>query len=257
MAVDRFTNLVPWVSGSVDMSHYIKWFLVPDKQDNSHLKKIHLFDDDYFQTLVVRLHNFDGSMIEPTTAKYTRYVIRKPTAQETAEATGFSRVITDEKLVTVSGLDNTTPIIPEGPELLPTTYAALYSSQPDKPLQKVPALMHYRLVYESEHDARVIPFPESGSIMLPGIKMMKIFEYVSGARINGNGIIEIPLITNTGRTFTYRQESIAGEFIVPYSTTGNPYTVHATGPYHLVGTGRFFNVTEEEVTRGKTVTGSP
>jgi dolichyl-phosphooligosaccharide-protein glycotransferase len=256
MAVDRFTNLVPWVSGSVDVSHYIKWFLAPDVKNNLHLTKIHLFDDGYFQTMVVKLHNFDGSMAEPTTAEYVKYVIRLPTAQESAEATGYSRIITDKQNVTVSGLDNTTPVIPEGLELLPTTYASLYSESPDKPLQKVPALAHFRLIHESEQDARVIPFPESVPLTLPGIRMVKIFEYVEGARIKGEGIIEIPLMTNSGRTFTYRQESSAGEFIVPYSTMGNPYDVHATGPYHLVGTSRFFNVTEDEVTSGKMVKAS-
>jgi oligosaccharyl transferase (archaeosortase A-associated) len=255
MAVDRFTNLVPWESGSVDISYYIKWFLIPDAKDRLHLKKVHRYDDGYFQTLVVRLHNFDGSMTEPTTAEYTRYVIRLPTAQESAEATGYSRVITGERTVMVSGLDNTTPLIPEGPALLPTTYATLYSDMPDKPLQKVPALQHYRLVHESEHNASVTLFPESDPIDLPGIKMVKIFEYVKGAYISGNGVIELPLVTNTGRTFTYRQESIAGEFIVPYSTIGNQHEVHATGPYHLVGTTRYFTVTEDEVTVGKTVTG--
>jgi dolichyl-diphosphooligosaccharide--protein glycosyltransferase len=256
-AVDRFTNLVPWVSESGDISQYIKWFLVPDTKDSSYLKKIHLYDNGYFQTMVVRLHNFDGSMTEPTTAEYTRYVIRQPTSQESAEATGYSRVITSEKTINVSQLDNTTPVIPEGAELLPTNYAALYSSQPNKPLQQVPALRQYRLIHESENNASVTPFPESDPITLPGIKMVKIFEYVKGAHITGTGVIELPLVTNTGRTFTYRQESIAGEFIVPYSTTGNPYEVHATGPYHLVGTTVYFNVTEDEVTSGKTVQESP
>jgi dolichyl-diphosphooligosaccharide--protein glycosyltransferase len=207
--------------------------------------------------MVVKLHNFDGSMTGPTTAEYTSYTIRLPTAQESAEATGYSRVITDEKTVTVSELDNTTPLIPEGPELLTTSYAALYSVSPDRPLKKVPALRHYRLVYESFHNASAILFPESGSITLPGIRMVKIFEYVKGAHITGQGVIELPLVTNTGRTFTYRQESIAGEFIVPYSTAGKRYEVHATGPYHLVGTNRYFTVTEDEVTGGKTVAGSP
>jgi dolichyl-diphosphooligosaccharide--protein glycosyltransferase len=113
------------------------------------------------------------------------------------------------------------------------------------------------LIHESENNASVTPFPESDPTTLPGIKMVKIFEYVKGAHITGTGIIELPLVTNTGRTFTYRQESIAGEFIVPYSTTGNPYEVHTAGPYHLVGTTVYFNVTEDEVTSGKTVQESP
>jgi dolichyl-diphosphooligosaccharide--protein glycosyltransferase len=256
MAVDRFTNLVPWESGSVDISKYIKWFLVPDAKDSLHLKKVHKYDQGYFKTMVVRLHNFDGSMEEPTTAEYTKYMIRLPTAQESAEATGYSRVITSEKNVTVSGLDNTTPLIPESANLVPTSYAALYSGLPDQPLQKVPALRHYRLVHESGNNASATLFPESDPITLPGIKVVKIFEYVKGAHISGTGVIELPLVTNTGRTFTYRQESTAGEFVVPYSTTGNPYEVHATGSYHLAGTDRYFNVTEDEVTRGKSVNGN-
>ena len=67
-----------------------------------------------------------------------------------------------------------------------------------------------------------MPFPESEPFTLTGIKMVKIFEYVNGARIPGEGTIEIPLVTNTRRTFTYRQDSTDGRFIVPYSTTGNP-----------------------------------
>ena len=94
MAVDRFTNLVPWMSGSADISSYIRWFLVAGTNDTAHLEKIHLFDDAYFQTMVVRLHNFDGSSADPVLAEYVKYTIRKPTALETADAPGFSRVIT-------------------------------------------------------------------------------------------------------------------------------------------------------------------
>jgi dolichyl-diphosphooligosaccharide--protein glycosyltransferase len=83
--------------------------------------------------------------------------------------------------------------------------------------------------------------------------MVKVFEYVNGARIPGNGIIELPIITNTGRTFIYRQESSGGEFIVPYSTQGNQYEVRATGPYHIVGTSRFINVTEQQITNGEQI----
>lgn len=254
MAVDRFTNLVPWVSGSVDISHYVKWFLVPDAKDPLHLIKVHKYDDGYFRTMVVRLHNLDGSMTEPTTAEYMRYIIRLPTARESAEATGYSRVITDQKIVTVSSLDNMSPIVPEGKELLPSTYSALYTGQPDRPLQKLPALRHFRLIHESEQNASVTPFPESDSITLPGIKMVKIFEFVKGARITGTGVIELNLVTNTGRTFTYRQESIDGEFIVPYSTTGGTYEVRATGPYNIIGTTMYFTVTDDDVTSGNKVT---
>jgi len=257
MAVDRFTNLVPWISGSADISSYIRWFLVADSKDIAHLVKIHLFDDAYFQTMVVRLHTFDGSQADPVLAEYVKYTIRKPTALETADASGFSRVITSRQTINLTGSDMTsTPVMAEGPELLPTSYADFYSDKPDEPLGTVPALSHYRLVHESPEDASVTPFPESEPFTLTGIKMVKIFEYVKGARIPGNGTIELPLVTNTGRAFTYRQDSVDGRFIVPYSTTGNPYDVRATGMYHIVGTDEYFTVTEEDVKSGKKVTGS-
>jgi asparagine N-glycosylation enzyme membrane subunit Stt3 len=103
------------------------------------------------------------------------------------------------------------------------------------------------------NNATAVVFPESSASSLPNIRYVKIFEYVNGAHITGNGIIEVPIITNTGRTFVYRQESINGEFIVPYSTTGNRYDVNATGPYHITGTSRFVTVTEDDVMTGKQV----
>ncbi len=68
-------------------------------------------------------------------------------------------------------------------------------------------------------------------------------------------VIEIPLVTNTGRTFVYQQESENGEFIVPYSTLGNPYDVRATGQYHIVGTSRYIAVSEEDIRIGRQLTG--
>jgi dolichyl-diphosphooligosaccharide--protein glycosyltransferase len=89
--------------------------------------------------------------------------------------------------------------------------------------------------------------------MLSDIKYVKIFEYVKGAHIPGNGILELPMITNTGRRFVYMQESENGEFIVPYSTQGNPYEVQATGQYHIVGTSQNIRVTERDVIEGNLI----
>ena len=103
------------------------------------LIKIHKYDNGYFQTMVVRLHNFDGSMTMPSSAEYINYTIRLPGTGESAEATGYSRVITEEKTVNISGTDNPLPLSPEGAELLPTSYTALFSDRPDQPVQNVPA----------------------------------------------------------------------------------------------------------------------
>jgi dolichyl-diphosphooligosaccharide--protein glycosyltransferase len=82
------------------------------------------------------------------------------------------------------------------------------------------------------------------------LKYVKVYEYVKGAHIKGTGIIEVPVVTNTGRTYIYRQESTGGEFIVPYSTTGNPYGVKTTGPYQVSGTGQKYEVPESAVIQG-------
>jgi len=113
------------------------------------------------------------------------------------------------------------------------------------PVTDIPALQHYRLVYESPTNV----FASNKT----DVKYVKIFEYVKGAHIRGSGIIEVPLVTNTGRNFTYRQQSINGEFVVPYSTTGNPYDVKATGKYRIVGTGSTFDVPESAVMQGLSI----
>ncbi|MDD1700428.1 MAG: oligosaccharyl transferase, archaeosortase A system-associated [Methanoregula sp.] len=257
MAVDTFTNLIPWPSGSVDISPFIKWFMVPDTSNPSRLQKVHLYDAPYFQTMVARLHNFDGSMQTPKTSNYVQYIIRQvPSAGEiSGDVKGYARVITNEQELDTSRIYNDTQIVKESKDLIPGRYANLFSHLPNQPVLSIPALKHYRLIHESPNNASVKVFPESDTITLPGIKYIKIFEYVRGAHIHGEGIIELPLVTNTGRTFVYRQESENGEFTVPYSTSGNPYEVQATGLYHIIGTSRYISVTEKDVTEANLVVG--
>jgi len=257
MAVDTFTNLVPWPSGSVDISPYIKWFMIRDSNDPSRLLKIHRYDEAYFKTMVSRLHNFDGSMQIPKTEKYIQYVIRQvPAAGETSgDVNGYARVITSEQERDSSPINNDTLIKGEGTEIKPGQYANIFSDLPNRSIQEIPALKHYRLIHESANNASVKVFPESDIVTLSDIKSVKIFEYVKGAHIAGNGIIELPLVTNTGRAFVYQQESENGEFIVPYSTQGNLYDVRSTGQYHITGTSRYIAVTELDVTEGNHVSG--
>ena len=257
MAIDTFTNLVPWQSSSVDISPYIKWFMVQDSNNPSRLQKVHWYDDAYFKTMVARLHNFDGSMQIPKTETYIQYVIRQvPAAGETAgDVNGYARVITSEQERDISPGHNDAQIVREGTDLSPGRYANVFSDLPNRTVQEISALKHYRLIHESPNNASVKIFPESDTITLSDIKYVKIFEYVKGAHIPGNGIIELPLVTNTGRTFVYQQESENGEFIVPYSTNGNPYEVRATGQYHIVGISRYIAVTEKDVTEGNHVSG--
>jgi asparagine N-glycosylation enzyme membrane subunit Stt3 len=195
---------------------------------------LQFFAQPYFLTMSTRLHNFDGSMAVPDTAFYVEYVreagvpypvvttIEKLPAQEAREkaAAAQATLTADHGAVALSGFV-------------------------DQPVDVIPALKHFRLVYESPTDARRPGLAE--------IKAVKIFEIVKGAHIPGNGIIELPLVTNEGRQFTYRQQSENGEFIVPYPTVGTGTGVRALGPYRIAGTGMTYQVTEDDVIQGRQV----
>ena len=103
----------------------------------------------------------------------------------------------------------------------------------------VPALTGYRLVYES---SKINP-----TFRDKEIHNIKIFERVKGYTTPGIGTIEIPIVTNQGRHFTYRQQSVNGTFTLPYATTNSSYDVHATGPYRIIETNETFDVDESQI----------
>ena len=137
-------------------------------------------------------------------------------------------------------------------QAIPGTGATVLSTQVVDPIEKVPALRHFRLVYESAGDSSSV-YAEGSDPVLMRTSRIKIFEFVTGARIRGEGIIEVDVVTNTGRQFTYRQESVKGEFVVPYATTGYAGEVRTIGNYRVVGTRREYVVHEEDVKEGKRV----
>jgi oligosaccharyl transferase (archaeosortase A-associated) len=161
---------------------------------------VSLYTNEYFQTMIARLHNFDGSMVE--------------------SGAGIPEALGDYKGMKVSQL----PVVP---------------------VEDVPALQHFRLVHESPTNVF-----NTDQIDL---KYVKVFEYVPGAIINGEGIIEVDMVSNTGREFVYQQESVNGQFVVPYSTQDSPYEVRATGPYRLTTTGETIEVPEDAVANGLVV----
>ncbi|AGB01521.1 oligosaccharyl transferase, archaeosortase A system-associated [Methanoregula formicica] len=249
-ATDTFPSLIPWITGSDTVTPYIYWAFVPDS--SGVLTKTHLLGDAYFQTMIVRLQVFDGSLVIPESAQYTTYTIRTvPDSGSTAGAGGIARVISGMQKMSVS--DSSLKISSEGSVLkVGDSYANFYSSAPYEPVKPVPALTHYRLVHESPTNISVQLGSRQGST-LPDIRLVKVFEYVKGAHISGEGVIELNLVTNTGRAFVYRQESSNGEFVVPYATEGSTTGVKATGPYHIVGTSRQVSVTEADVQNGSAV----
>jgi dolichyl-phosphooligosaccharide-protein glycotransferase len=252
LAIETFTGLVPWQNASADTTPYIKWFLSPSSDSVSGYVTTTRYDNAYFQSMLVRLHTFDGSMTVPGTVDYIQYKVSQvPGAGDAAGTSGLAPVIVTSEPMDAAAAD--AAVREFNRNAVPNNYAIVLSEMPNHPIRKVPALTHYRLIHESPQDATASL--ESGVFLFPGIKSVKIFEFVNGCHIKGQGTIELPLITNTGREFVYLQESKNGEFVVPYSTRGNPYDVRATGPYHILGTSRSVDVSEEDVADGRTVPG--
>ena len=98
------------------------------------------------------------------------------------------------------------------------------------PPGELEALSHFRLVYESGRKVTPHTGPVNDSLILfdtitddgseedqTRISCVKVFEYVDGTEITGEGMVEIPVTTNQGRTFLYRQKYINGTAHSPYS----------------------------------------
>jgi dolichyl-phosphooligosaccharide-protein glycotransferase len=113
-----------------------------------------------------------------------------------------------------------------------------------EPTEPLAALKHFRLVHESSGSG--------AKTATKDIKNVKIFEYVKGARVQGEGVISIPLQSDAGRSFMYAQASENGWFTVPYSTGKNGGTT-ALGQYTITPLNRTVTVSEEAVMNGLTV----
>lgn len=230
----KFWAMSTWFNATEATGPYYDSMFLPG--ENNALSQVILNKQPYYLTMISRLHNFDGSMTSPNTVYYIVYA--DPQITEISLP-----VITEGTAMNLS--EATLKAAQYNSNAAAGYHAAVYSPSVISPLETVPALQHFRLVHES-------PTNVFSSDMVD-LKYVKTFEYVKGARIKGEGIIEVPVISNTGRVFTYRQASVDGEFIVPYSTTGNPYAVKTTGKYKIIGTGSEFDVPESAVMQGLTI----
>jgi dolichyl-phosphooligosaccharide-protein glycotransferase len=233
MDTGKFWAMATWYNASLGASPYQRPYLVPSQANSDQYGAVTLYDIPYYETMVSKLHNFDGSMTEPTTAYYVEYTDPGSSGRPYPVITRAENMNVTIAKANVDKFNSNAPV---------GQHAAILNDAMFRPLSSIPALQHYRLVHESPDNVL------SGGT--PDIKYVKVFEFVPGAIIKGEGIIEIPLISNTGRTFVYRQASTNGEFIVPYSTTGNPYDVKATGKYHIIGSDKQFDVSEDAIMQG-------
>jgi asparagine N-glycosylation enzyme membrane subunit Stt3 len=182
--------------------------------------------------MISRLHNFDCSMAQPSTVMYIEYcdgdLYDLPYPLITNGA-----IMTYEEALSAMEQYNKNALSGYHAKIITPSIAT-------SPVE-IDALRYFRLIHES---------PSQGVTGDYDIKYVKVFEYVPGAIISGEGTIEANIITNTGRSFVYRQKSKDGKFIVPYSSEGCPYETHATGNYRIIETGREFAVSEDAVQQG-------
>jgi dolichyl-diphosphooligosaccharide--protein glycosyltransferase len=240
MDTGKFWAMSTWDNATLGTDPYQMILLLQSKDNPDSYEPARLNRQEYYLTTVSRLHNFDGSMSTPTQAYYIEY------ADSSVTNVAYPVVITAEK---VNATEAQLRAAQYNLKALPGYHAEVMNPESTidiiHPVDTVPALQHYRLVHESPNNVF------SSSVV--DVRYVKIFEYVQGAHIKGEGIIEVPVITNTGRSFTYRQASVNGEFIVPYSTTGNSYDVKTAGKYTISGTGRQYDVPESAVVQGSTI----
>jgi dolichyl-phosphooligosaccharide-protein glycotransferase len=236
MDTGKFWAMATWYNASHATTPYQMTLLMPSQTDPTRYESVLLNKESYYHTTISRLHNFDGSMTKPTTVYYVEYV--------DPSVTGVSYPVMTNA-VAMNETDAANQAIQYNLKAPVGYHAAALSPSLVFPVDMVPALRNYRLIHESPTNAL--------NSKTTDVKYVKVFEYVKGAHIKGTGIIEVPLISDTGRNFTYRQESVNGEFVVPYSTTGNPYHVKATGKYRIIGTGTTFDVPESAVMQSMTI----
>jgi dolichyl-diphosphooligosaccharide--protein glycosyltransferase len=235
MDTGKFYAMATWYNATVAGAPYQMNFLVPSQSNPNSYVTDFFTEAPYYQTMISRLHNFDGSMATATTAYYAEYA--DPTiTHETLPV--MTNAVEMNATDAVAKADQYNLNAPAG------YHATVLSGSLTRPIENIPALSHYRLIYESQ---------DAASSETADLKYVKIFEYVKGAHIRGSGIIDIPLVTNQGRNFTYREESVNGEFVVPYPTSGSTYPVKATGPYHIEGSTETFDVPESAVVQGTTI----
>jgi dolichyl-diphosphooligosaccharide--protein glycosyltransferase len=237
MKNELFRAMIEWAGTTPQSGYYTKSFRINTSGRAGIPSSVTVIDQSYYMTMISRLQNFDGSLTDPGLVVFIVYA--------ESQVPGVSPTITAHEILDISSARKRMIAFESQPH--EGKSAAIIGFDLNKPVEDVSALHHYRLVYE---DTGIRP---DGSYDFN--TSVKVFEYVPGAKLAGEGIIEAEIRTNLGRTFIYRQESEDGWFTLPYSTKGGEYPVTVVGPYHIVSTGRTIEVTEDDVLSGITISG--
>ena len=249
MAGSKFGAMAIWADTELQITPFYTHLL--QQSSTGSYSVVSAQTEEYYNTLTARLQNFDGSYTEAGSVVLV--------LTDSSAGYGYP-VITYTK--SYANADDAWKMAKDYNAQTANTAAGKYAYVISVPTQvtdyfdpnaDVSALKHFRIVHES--DTYVIPAdgysyyvtePNGG-----GTAWVKTFEYVKGAVIKGNGIISIDVTTNNGRTFTYRQVSENGQFVVPYAT-GQTGEIK-TGIYKIEGSGQTFTVSEKAVQNGLSI----
>ncbi|MDD3574489.1 MAG: oligosaccharyl transferase, archaeosortase A system-associated [Methanospirillum sp.] len=236
MDTGKFWAMSTWDDPDVGVYPYQQTFIFPNPDDPRSGTPHPILTNEYYQTMISRLHNFDGAYTEPENVHFLRYM--KPSAS------GISApVVVDGAQTNYS--TGKTLVNSFNAQENPQYGVILANLGYAEPVEPVQALNHYRLIFES---GTKIPVGDAKNL-----NYVKIFEHVKGAHISGDGILELLVKTNTGREFIYRTQSVNGTFTVPYPTETSVGAITIPGKYRNAQTGIEYLVTEDQITEGQTI----
>ncbi|HJJ47930.1 MAG TPA: oligosaccharyl transferase, archaeosortase A system-associated [Methanocorpusculum sp.] len=227
MSNTNFPPITVWADNEKQIAPY--YYMFYQQAANGMLEGKHAYSPGYYNTLVVRLQNYDGSMIDagPCTVIYASatgdyaypVIINGEVFTKGNDAWKKADAFNADEANTSAGMH--AYVVSNNVVDSTGTYY--------HPSVKIPALTHFRMVYETDKS------------------YVKTFEYVKGAVIKGDGTIQATITTNTGRQFTYTQESSNGTFVVPYATGKNGAV---TASAYTLSNGKTVTVSEDAVQNG-------
>ncbi len=206
MAVGKFHAMAAW--SNIPTSRYMAGVY---QQQGEQLVPVQIWREPYFNSITARLYFFDGSETAGESGVGLSYQGRQVAEGVTVP------VLTQAPKITT----NRTELEAFVEEMRNSgDLAEIAAMTPANTAFPTPALQHYRLVHESESSATS-----------SGQKLVKIFEHVPGAVVQGSAapgtrvVAQVPIITNMNRAFLYQQSNTTddnGQFtlVLPYSTEG-------------------------------------
>ena len=145
MDTGKFWAMATWFNSTLGATPYHPAFFVQDPANPNQYQQAILLVDNYYLTTVSRLHNFDGSYTEPTTAYYIEYTDANVSGQSLP-------VITRAELMNATdahaAADEFNARAPVGKHAIVgnPAWSSIF-----QPTTTIPALSHYRIVHESPH----------------------------------------------------------------------------------------------------------